>query len=135
MKEKSKSEVAQSCLTLSNPMDYSLPGYQAPPSMGFSRQEYWSGLPLPSSYLSLQGTFWLTFIVLFFFSLFHPRVMKSIHSFTHLLPQLQQRRLLVISTEQACQPGPCPLSPPPGLGTGWYPSPASFPPLPSAAQG
>ena len=22
--------------------------YQAPPSMGFSRQEYWSGLPLPS---------------------------------------------------------------------------------------
>ena len=24
--------------------------YQAPPSMGFSRQEYWSGLPLPSPY-------------------------------------------------------------------------------------
>ena len=22
--------------------------YQAPPSMGFSRQEYWSGLPCPS---------------------------------------------------------------------------------------
>ena len=22
--------------------------YQAPPSMGFSRQEYWSGLPMPS---------------------------------------------------------------------------------------
>ena len=22
--------------------------YQAPPSMGFSRQEYWSGMPLPS---------------------------------------------------------------------------------------
>ena len=22
--------------------------YQAPPSMGFSRQEYWSGLPIPS---------------------------------------------------------------------------------------
>ena len=22
--------------------------HQAPPSMGFSRQEYWSGLPLPS---------------------------------------------------------------------------------------
>ena len=26
--------------------------YQAPPSMGFSRQEYWSGLPLPSPGLS-----------------------------------------------------------------------------------
>ena len=36
--------------------------YQAPPSMGFSRQEYWSGVPLPSlrnyvvieSFLSVQ---------------------------------------------------------------------------------
>jgi len=27
--------------------------YQAPPSMGFSRQEYWSGAPLPSPVLSL----------------------------------------------------------------------------------
>ena len=92
-KAKSESEVAQSCLTLSDPMDCSPPGssvhgifqarvlewvaisfsnagkrkvkvkllscvrlfttpwtaaYQAPPSMGFSRQEYWSGVPLPS---------------------------------------------------------------------------------------
>ena len=39
-----ESEVAQSCLTLCNPMDRSLPG---PLSMEFSRQEYWSGLPLP----------------------------------------------------------------------------------------
>ena len=93
MKVKSESEVAQSCLTLSHPMDCSPPGspvpgilqartlewaaisfsnawkgkvkvkllshvrlfatpwtaaYQAPPSMGFSRQEYWSGVPSPS---------------------------------------------------------------------------------------
>ena len=27
--------------------------YQAPPSMGFSRQEYWSGVPLPSPFLCL----------------------------------------------------------------------------------
>ena len=26
--------------------------YQAPPSMGFSRQEYWSGLPLPPMVVS-----------------------------------------------------------------------------------
>ena len=26
--------------------------YQAPPSMGFSRQEYWSGVPVPSPYHS-----------------------------------------------------------------------------------
>ena len=49
----------QSCPTLCNPMDCSLPGssvhgflqskktiaHQAPLSLGFSRQEYWSGLP------------------------------------------------------------------------------------------
>ena len=87
-----KSEVAQSCLTLWDPVDCSLPGssihgtvqarllewvaisfsnawkwkvkvkwlspvgfletawtvaYQAPPSMGLSRHEYWSGVPFP----------------------------------------------------------------------------------------
>ena len=40
-----KSEVAQSCLTLWDPWTVAC---QAPPSMGFSRQEYWSGLPFPS---------------------------------------------------------------------------------------
>ena len=28
--------------------------FQAPPSMGFSRQEYWSGVPLPSPYFPLN---------------------------------------------------------------------------------
>ena len=28
--------------------------YQAPPSMGFSRQEYWSGVPLPSPFYFLD---------------------------------------------------------------------------------
>ena len=50
MKVKSQSEVAQSCLTLREPMDCS---YQAPLSMGFSRQEYWSGVPSPSPNLPL----------------------------------------------------------------------------------
>ena len=45
MKVKSESEVVQSCPTLSNPMDCSLPGSSV---HGFSRQEYWSGVPLPS---------------------------------------------------------------------------------------
>ena len=94
VKVKSESEVAQSCPTLSDPMDCSLPGssvhgifpgkstgvgchcllrnivllllllnsfscvrlcetpktaaHQALPSLGFSRQEHWSGLPYPS---------------------------------------------------------------------------------------
>ena len=37
---------AKSCLTLGDPMDYI--ACQASLSMGFSRQEYWSGLPFPS---------------------------------------------------------------------------------------
>ena len=45
MKVKSESEVAQLCLTLATPWTAA---YQAPPSMGFSRQKYWSGVPLPS---------------------------------------------------------------------------------------
>ena len=45
MKVKRESEVAQSCLTLSDPMDYSLPGSSV---HGIFQQEYWSGLPLPS---------------------------------------------------------------------------------------
>ena len=53
MKVKSESEVTQvvyltvtqSCPTPSDPMDAV---YQAPPPMGLSRQEYWSGVPLPS---------------------------------------------------------------------------------------
>ena len=40
----SESEVAQPCRTLCNPWTVA---HQALPSMGFSRQEYWSGLPFP----------------------------------------------------------------------------------------
>ena len=52
MKVKSEREVAQSYPTqlLATPWTAA---YQAPPSMGFSRQEYWSGLPLPSPPLGL----------------------------------------------------------------------------------
>ena len=42
---KSESEVPQLCPTPCDPMGYSLPGSSV---HGFSRQEYWSGLPFPS---------------------------------------------------------------------------------------
>ena len=48
MTVKSESEVAQSYPTLATPW---AAAHQAPPSMGFSRQEYWSGVPLPSNNL------------------------------------------------------------------------------------
>ena len=51
--------LSQSCPTLATPWTAA---HQAPPSMGFSRQKYWSGVPLPSPLNSLSMSF------LFFFS-------------------------------------------------------------------
>ena len=58
MKVKSESEVSLSCPTLSNPMDFSPPGSSIH-GMRFSRQEYWSGVPLPSPVLYS----WILFIL------------------------------------------------------------------------
>ena len=52
MEVKSESEVAQSCPTLATPRTAA---YQAPPSMGSSRQKYWSGVPLPSPRKCAKG--------------------------------------------------------------------------------
>ena len=54
MKVKSESEVAQSCPILAIPWTTT---YQAPPSMGFSRQKYWSGVPLPSLKYSCKSSY------------------------------------------------------------------------------
>ena len=53
MKVKSESEVDQSCPTLLDPMTAA---YQAPPPMGFSRYEYWSGVQLPSPMAMREGS-------------------------------------------------------------------------------
>ena len=52
MKVKSESEVTQSCPTLRDPMDCSLPGSSI---HGIFQEEYWSGVPLPSPNNTLQG--------------------------------------------------------------------------------
>ena len=52
MKVKSESEVVQSYLTLCDPMDCSLPDSSV---RGISRQEYWSGVPLPSPITNLDS--------------------------------------------------------------------------------
>ena len=44
----SESEVAQTCPTVRLFETPWTVAYQAPPSMGFCRQECWSGLPFPS---------------------------------------------------------------------------------------
>ena len=51
MKVKSESEVAQLCLTLATSWTAA---HQAPLSMGFSRQKYWSGVPLPSPWTARE---------------------------------------------------------------------------------
>ena len=38
-------KLLQSCPTLCDPIEAA---HQSPPSLGFSRQEYWSGVPFPS---------------------------------------------------------------------------------------
>ena len=45
--------VAQSCPPLCDHMDYT--AHQAPLAMGFSRQEYWSGLSFPSPVPASRG--------------------------------------------------------------------------------
>ena len=61
MKVKSQSEVVSRVLLLAIPWTAA---HQAPPSMGFSRQEYWSGVPSPSPRLLLvfykffEGKIW-----------------------------------------------------------------------------
>ena len=53
MRKTSGGLVTKSCLTLATPWNVAC---QSPLSMGFSRQEYWSGLPFPSpGDLSDQG--------------------------------------------------------------------------------
>ena len=56
MKVKSEREVAQLCPDSATPWTAA---YQAPQSMGFSRQEYWSGVPLPSPHLLFTSPLFL----------------------------------------------------------------------------
>ena len=48
--------------------------YQAPPSMGFSRQVYWSGVPLPSPFTSLGFTYFITRTVSLVTTFIHPSI-------------------------------------------------------------
>ena len=43
-----------SCVRLCHPMDCS---HQAPPSMGFARQEYWSGVPVPCAKIKYNDNY------------------------------------------------------------------------------
>ena len=69
----------QSCPTLCDPMDTA---HQAPPSTGFSRQEYWSGLPFPSPiYIYVSNVFLTVWATV-------NRFEKALHS---LCPQMKEQ--------------------------------------------
>ena len=69
--------------------------YQAPPSMGFSRQEYWSGVPLPSPPIPLQLQISPRF---FLWSLY---VILANHYFTFILfPQWFPNHLHLVIPDQ-----------------------------------
>ena len=59
--------------------------YQAPPSMGFSRQEYWSGVPLPSPYLCYKPHNESSLLQLYFFKSvsFYIYIYIYIYIYTH----------------------------------------------------
>ena len=72
--------------------------HQAPPSMGFSRQEYWSGVPLPSplsvletnnsKFFSVQGRFLFSLSGVFFLPslcMIHSLPLGEIFAQCHLL--------------------------------------------------
>ena len=59
--------------------------YQAPPSMGFSSQEYWSGVPLPSP--SPPSSYWIFLL---------PQK-KTPKPFKHSLPVSPSPQLLVVT--------------------------------------
>ena len=70
--------------------------YQAPPSLGFSRQEYWSGVPLPSLYLILFYLLLATLINLFihlFFPSFKHFVSLLSHSYCTLLMIIKMNKI------------------------------------------
>ena len=68
MKVKSENEVAQSVWLIATAWTAA---YQSPPSLGFSRQEYWSGVPLPSLGSGILKEEERTNIFFFFFATSH----------------------------------------------------------------
>ena len=89
MKVKSESEVAQSGLTLCDPLDA---GYQASLSMGFPRQEYWSGVALPSPYYVSKDIK----KVIFPLELFYPIKFALVHGQSFLSLLLSLSLILII---------------------------------------
>ena len=93
MKVKSKREVTQSCPTLSDPMTAA---YQAPPPMGFSRQEYWSGVPMPHGAKSRNGLLHLQLLFKYIY------IFESVASFQDSFPSGVTQDVPNLSPNKLC---------------------------------
>ena len=88
--------------------------YQAPPPMGFSRQEYWSEMPLPSSKALTRQTFVGKVMSLLFNMLsrlvitFLPRSKRLLNSWLHSPPSviLEPRKIKSV-TVSTVSPSVC----------------------------
>jgi len=78
--------------------------YQAPPSMGFSRQEYWSGLPLPSPSNSPTVH---QFIL--FFDAYHTEQCADISTFPAIYLSTMKWSEVAQSCPTLCDPVDCSL--------------------------
>ena len=56
--------------------------YQGPPSMGFSRQDYWSGVPLPSPYINIYVH--IHICIVHTYTYVYMYVYKCIHKCIHM---------------------------------------------------
>ena len=90
MKVKSESEVSQLCPTLAILWTAA---YQAPPSVGFSKQKYWSGVPLPSpisitNYPQILTDLSITsyFVLFILKSVIKCKIFRIVHSIDKLIP-------------------------------------------------
>ena len=63
--------------------------YQAPPSMGFSRQEYWSGLPLPSPTKYLPYSKWFCMLIVIIITIFTSHTVRISKKDAYYLQLLQ----------------------------------------------
>ena len=83
--------------------------YQAPPSMGFSRQEYWSGLPLPSPIVYSLVSIYYQFISVQSFS--HVRFLATPWTAAHQdsLSITNSQRLLKLMFIESVMPSNHPI--------------------------
>ena len=91
----------------------SMAAHQAPPSMGFSRQEYWGGLPMPSLKESWALKYWCFWTVVLEKTLESPLDCKEIQGLQGVHPKGDQSWMFIGRTDAEAE---TPILWPPQIG-------------------